>query len=65
MEGGDLLGAYERACEMAELKASLAGVQNPISAMHAQRLQQKGIVFDASAGPRAGRAIRQNLIQGK
>jgi len=41
MEGGDLLGAYERACEMAELKASLAGVQNPISAMHAQRPNRK------------------------
>ena len=36
MEGGDLLGAYERACEMAELKASLAGVEHPVSAMHAQ-----------------------------
>jgi radical SAM protein with 4Fe4S-binding SPASM domain len=36
MEGGDLMGAYERACDMAELKARLAGVQNPISAMHAQ-----------------------------
>jgi AdoMet-dependent heme synthase len=37
MEGGDLLGAYERACELAEQKARLAGVTEPISAMHAQR----------------------------
>jgi AdoMet-dependent heme synthase len=37
MEGGDLLGAYERACELAEQKARLAGVEKPVSAMHAQR----------------------------
>jgi AdoMet-dependent heme synthase len=37
MEGGDLLGAYERACELAEQKARLAGVVEPVSAMHAQR----------------------------
>ena len=35
MEGGDLMGAYERACEMAELNARLAGVENPVSAFHA------------------------------
>lgn len=37
MEGGDLLGAYERACELAEMNARLAGVENPVSAMHLQR----------------------------
>jgi len=37
MEGGDLLGAYERACDLAELKAGIAGVRDPISAMHAQK----------------------------
>jgi radical SAM protein with 4Fe4S-binding SPASM domain len=37
MEGGDLLGAYERACELAEQKAQLAGVANPISALHKQK----------------------------
>jgi len=36
MEGGDLLGAYERACELAEMNARLAGIENPISAMHLQ-----------------------------
>jgi len=36
MEGGDLLGAYERACELAEMNARLAGIENPISAMHVQ-----------------------------
>jgi hypothetical protein len=34
MEGGDLMGAYERACELAEMNARLAGIENPISAMH-------------------------------
>jgi radical SAM protein with 4Fe4S-binding SPASM domain len=37
MEGGDLLGAYERACQLAEQKAKLAGFANPISAMHAEQ----------------------------
>jgi radical SAM protein with 4Fe4S-binding SPASM domain len=43
MEGGDLLGAYERACDLAELKAGLAGVQNAISALHAQKPNRKGL----------------------
>ena len=34
MEGGDLLGAYQRACELAEQKARLAGVFAPMSALH-------------------------------
>jgi len=34
MEGGDMLGAYERACALAEEKARLAGVAVPISALH-------------------------------
>jgi AdoMet-dependent heme synthase len=37
MEGGDLLGAYERACELAEQKAQLAGVAIPISALHREQ----------------------------
>jgi radical SAM protein with 4Fe4S-binding SPASM domain len=41
MEGGDLLGAYERACELAELNARIAGVANPVSAMHAERSNGK------------------------
>lgn len=36
MEGGDLLGAYERACELAEAKARIAGRENPVSAWHSQ-----------------------------
>ncbi|HVA71987.1 MAG TPA: radical SAM protein [Candidatus Limnocylindrales bacterium] len=36
MEGGDLLGAYERACELAEMTARFAGVKNPVSAWHQQ-----------------------------
>jgi radical SAM protein with 4Fe4S-binding SPASM domain len=41
MEGGDLLGAYERACELAEQRARLAGVENPISAWHQRRMEPK------------------------
>jgi len=37
-EGGGILGAYERACELAEQKARLAGVVDPVSAMHAQQV---------------------------
>jgi AdoMet-dependent heme synthase len=37
MEGGDLLGAYERACELAEQKARLAGLTEPISALHKEQ----------------------------
>jgi radical SAM protein with 4Fe4S-binding SPASM domain len=37
MEGGDVLGAYERACDLAEQKARLAGVIEPVSALHAHR----------------------------
>jgi radical SAM protein with 4Fe4S-binding SPASM domain len=37
MEGGDLLGAYERACELAEQKARVAGVFHPVSALHKER----------------------------
>jgi radical SAM protein with 4Fe4S-binding SPASM domain len=41
MEGGDLLGAYERACELAELNARIAGVADPVSAMHAKKSNGK------------------------
>jgi AdoMet-dependent heme synthase len=34
MEGGDMLGAYQRACALAEEKARLAGVAAPMSALH-------------------------------
>jgi AdoMet-dependent heme synthase len=34
MEGGDLLGPYERACSLAEQKAKAAGIANPRSAWH-------------------------------
>ena len=55
MEGGDLLGAYERACDLAELKARLAGVQNPVSAMHAQKPSRKGLcsIPSPAAAPEA------------
>lgn len=35
MEGGDLMGAYERACELAEQRARVAGISNAKSAWHA------------------------------
>jgi sulfatase maturation enzyme AslB (radical SAM superfamily) len=53
-EGGDLLGAYERACELAEMNARLAGVQNPVSAAHGQR------VF---GGAIEGMTARRDLVQ--
>jgi AdoMet-dependent heme synthase len=37
LEGGDLLGAYDRACDLAEQKARLAGIVDPVSALHASR----------------------------
>jgi radical SAM protein with 4Fe4S-binding SPASM domain len=37
MEGGDILGAYERACALAEEKARLAGVADPVSALHREQ----------------------------
>jgi hypothetical protein len=43
MEGGDLLGPYERACELAELNARLAGVENPVSALHAGKTPGNGL----------------------
>lgn len=36
LEDGDLWGPSERACELAEANARLAGVANPVSAWHAQ-----------------------------
>ena len=47
MEGGDLLGAYERACELAEQKARLAGVFEPMSALHKERAAAP---FQATSG---------------
>ena len=45
MEGGDILGAYERACLLAEEEARLAGVVAPVSALH--REQETGFVQNA------------------
>jgi radical SAM protein with 4Fe4S-binding SPASM domain len=54
MEGGDLLGAYERACELAEMNARLAGVENPVSAAHAAK------TFDGRVG---ALTARTDLVQ--
>jgi radical SAM protein with 4Fe4S-binding SPASM domain len=43
MEGGDLLGAYERACALAEQKARLAGVADPVSAWRKQFSADSGV----------------------
>ncbi|MGH9685110.1 MAG: radical SAM/SPASM domain-containing protein [Candidatus Acidiferrales bacterium] len=43
MEGGDLLGPYERACELAEVKAQLAGMANPVSALHENNSSQQKV----------------------
>lgn len=42
MEGGDLTGPYERACELAELNAQQAGIANPVSAWHRRLGFQQG-----------------------
>jgi sulfatase maturation enzyme AslB (radical SAM superfamily) len=54
MEGGDLLGAYERACELAEMNARLAGIENPISAMHLE---------SRLTGAQSGITQRKDLVQ--
>jgi radical SAM protein with 4Fe4S-binding SPASM domain len=46
MEGGDLLGAYSRACALAEEKARLAGVASPLSAYH---LDQQVVISNRTA----------------
>jgi AdoMet-dependent heme synthase len=49
MEGGDLEGPYERACELAEIKAQQAGVANPVSAWHrSARYQHSGSLAPAA-----------------
>jgi radical SAM protein with 4Fe4S-binding SPASM domain len=51
MEGGDLLGAYARACELAEQKAKAAGRQNARSAWHVEREERRS---EKSGGQGAG-----------
>jgi len=48
MEGGDMLGAYERACSLAEEKARLAGVVEPVSALHKNR-EMNGVLANEEA----------------
>jgi radical SAM protein with 4Fe4S-binding SPASM domain len=55
MEGGDLLGAYERACALAETKAKVAGVANATSAWRKKISAETG-ALPAHAGP-AGKNI--------
>jgi AdoMet-dependent heme synthase len=55
MEGGDLLGPYERACSLAEQKARVAGVANPKSAWH-QRLSGSAELPIAVSRPVQSRA---------
>jgi radical SAM protein with 4Fe4S-binding SPASM domain len=47
MEGADLLRAYERACELAEHTARLAGIAHPVSTWH-ERGIGKGLATRAS-----------------
>ena len=55
MEGGDLLGAYERACALAEQKARLAGVATPVSAWH------KSVSVASGVPDRENKRTRQEL----
>jgi len=49
MGGGGVLGAYERACELAEQKARLADVAHPLSALHGQRATARQAVAPGEA----------------
>ncbi|HWZ96284.1 MAG TPA: radical SAM protein [Candidatus Dormibacteraeota bacterium] len=55
MEGGDLLGAYERACSLAEQKAKIAGVVNPRSAWRDESSRKFNAV---PISPHAGSALK-------
>jgi radical SAM protein with 4Fe4S-binding SPASM domain len=57
-EGGHLLGPYERACELAEAKARVAGVENPTSAFH--RLGGK---LNAASRPQPVAGSTHSLVQ--
>ena len=52
MEAGDAEGPYERACELAETNARLAGVAHPVSAYHLLR-SSGGTVHSAHGGAAA------------
>jgi radical SAM protein with 4Fe4S-binding SPASM domain len=43
MEGGDLMGAYERACALAEQKAKIAGISGAKSAWHKKNSVELGV----------------------
>jgi hypothetical protein len=58
VEGGDLLGPYGRACALAEAKARVAGVENPISAFH--RLGDK---LNAAFRPQPVAGSTHSLVQ--
>ena len=55
MEGGDMLGAYERACALAEEKARLAGMADPVSALH--RTRETAGVLTSEEAERASLAL--------
>lgn len=59
MEGGDLLGAYERACELAEMKARIAGVSDPVSAWHAQGKDEKNRIASVLLARNSGSGLVQ------
>jgi radical SAM protein with 4Fe4S-binding SPASM domain len=58
MEGGDLLGAYERACSLAEQKAKIAGVNNPTSAWRSESSRKPDTV---PVYPRSGNVSNNGL----
>jgi radical SAM protein with 4Fe4S-binding SPASM domain len=52
MEGGDLLGAYERACTLAEQRARLAGAAAPVSAWRKNVSVDPGVPHGENAAAR-------------
>ena len=59
MEGGDLLGAYARACELAEQKAKAAGKQKARSAWHVER-EERRPEKSGGQGTRCGSMVVRN-----
>jgi radical SAM protein with 4Fe4S-binding SPASM domain len=65
MEGGDLMGAYERACALAEQKAKIAGISGAKSAWHKKNSVQLGVttaVTEHASAITAGVESKEKVI---
>jgi radical SAM protein with 4Fe4S-binding SPASM domain len=65
MEGGDLMGAYERACALAEQKAKIAGISGAKSAWHKKISLELGVthaVTEHASATTAGMESKEKVI---